>query len=216
MFPAFLLTFSRSSYLGFALMVPVLIALSRRRKLLMASFVCMGVISLSLIPGLSGMVKDRITMTYQGDYATNTVALGAVGNVKLEESAAMRVRSIKRVLFEKLPRHPLLGWGVTGIGLGDTQYALVLGELGLAGFTVFIWMLYVIFSTARKVYRTYKEPWIKALGLGLMASIAGLLFQAVGVNSFIIVRIMEPFWFLTAIVMVLHRGIGQDGVKLGL
>lgn len=213
MFPAFLLTFSRSSYLGFAALVPVLIFMSTRRKLLMASFVCMGVVSLSFFPGLYGKVQNRITMTYQGDYATNTVALGPVGNVKLEGSARARVNSINRVLFKKLPKHPLLGWGVTGIGLGDTQYALLLGELGLAGFGVFMWMLYVIFSTARKVYRTYKEPWIRALGLGLMASIAGLLLQAVGVNNFIIVRIMEPFWFLTAMVMVLHRGIGKDGVR---
>jgi hypothetical protein len=38
----------------------------------------------------------------------------------------------------------------------------------------------------------------------------GLLFQAVGVNTFITVRIMEPFWFLTALVMALHGGIGQN------
>ena len=206
-FPAFLLTFSRSSYLGLALMVPVLIAMSHRGKLFMVSFVCLGAIAVSVVPGLSGKVKDRITMTYQGTYATDTVGLGAAGSVKLEGSAAMRVRSIKRILFEKLPKHPLIGWGVTGVGLGDTQYALLLGELGLAGFAVFTWMLYAIFATARNVYRAGREPWVRALGLGLMASISGLLLQAVGVNNFIIVRIMEPFWFLTAMVMVLHRCI---------
>jgi hypothetical protein len=77
-------------------------------------------------------------------------------------------------------------------------------------------MLYRVFSTSKKVYRAYEEPWIKALSLGLMASIAGLLFQAVGVNTFITVRIMEPFWFLTALVMALHGGIGQAAEPKGL
>lgn len=231
MFPAFLITYSRASYGGFAAMVLFFFAGLNKRRLLLAVFMLLAVIAAGFMPGVyknitsigsayssarqmskSGMdidlyeqVKNRIEMTYRGNYATNTVALGMVGNLKLEESAAMRVRSIKRVLFEKLPKHPLLGWGVTGVGLGDTQYALLLGELGLVGFAVFIWMIYTIFSAAWKVYRAYNEPWIKALGFGLMASIAGLLLQAIAVNTFIIVRIMEPFWFLTALIMVLHR-----------
>jgi len=40
--------------------------------------------------------------------------------------------------------------------------------------------------------------------MGLIISLAGLLAQSVGVNTFIIVRIMEPFWFLTAVVMKLY------------
>ena len=154
-------------------------------------------------------------MTYQGDYATNAVSLGSAGQIRLKDSAASRVGAIKHALFERLPQHPIFGWGVTGIGIGDTQYALVLGEMGLAGFFAFLWMIYRIFSTAGKVYRVYSEPWIRALALGLMASVVALLFQSVGVNSFIIVRIMEPFWFLTAIVMTLHKDMPADG-KAGL
>jgi hypothetical protein len=211
MFPAFLLTFSRASYIGFAAMVPVLVAISRKRKLMMTSFFGIGLAALSLAPGIAGKVQNRIMMTYTGQYATNIVDIGSAGQVKLEDSAATRVRALKWVLYEKLPQHPILGSGVTGIGLGDTQYALVLGELGLAGLCVFIWMIYRVFSTARKVYRAYEEPWIKALSLGLMASITGLLFQAVGVNTFILVRVMEPFWFLTALVMALYKDIPAAG-----
>jgi len=207
MFPAFLLTFSRSSYIGFAAMVPILIFLTRRRKAFMAVSIGAGLAAVALTPGLSGMVWDRIMTTYQGDYAVNPVKLAAAGQIKLEDSAAARVDSLMNTVFERLPRHPILGCGVTCIGIGDTQYALVLGEMGLAGFLVFLWMLYRIFTTAGKVYSAYAEPWIRALALGLMAGIAGLVFQAVGVNNFIIVRIMEPFWFLTALVMALHKYI---------
>lgn len=209
MFPAFLLTFSRASYIGFFFMALALLVLARRRKFLMAVFFCTSILLVSLFPVLSQKVMNRITMTYTGNLATETINVGTAGQVKMESSAAARVESIHRVIFERLPEHPFLGFGVTGIGLGDTQYALVLGEVGIIGFVLFFWMIYKIFFTAREVYFAYKEPWIKALGLGLMLVVIGLLFQSVGVNTFIIIRIMEPFWFLTALIMVLYRGIGK-------
>jgi hypothetical protein len=39
--------------------------------------------------------------------------------------------------------------------------------------------------------------------VGLTAGLVGLLVHAIGANSFIIVRIMEPFWFVTGIVIAL-------------
>jgi hypothetical protein len=36
-----------------------------------------------------------------------------------------------------------------------------------------------------------------------MAGFIGLLFHATAANTFIIVRIMEPFWFVTGMVMML-------------
>jgi hypothetical protein len=38
--------------------------------------------------------------------------------------------------------------------------------------------------------------------MGYMAGFIGLLFHGLGANTFIIVRIMEPFWFLTAMVVM--------------
>jgi hypothetical protein len=39
--------------------------------------------------------------------------------------------------------------------------------------------------------------------MGYLAGFAGLLTHGIGANTFIIVRIMEPFWFFTAIVVML-------------
>jgi len=204
MFPAFLLTFSRASYIGFAVMVPALFFLSRRRKLFMAGVISAGIIAVALLPGISGKVTERITMTYQGSYATQSFQTGVGGPIKLEDSAASRVHSIKRVLFEKLPKHPILGWGVTGIGMGDTQYALLLGEVGVLGTVIFIWMLFRLFDTAKIVFQDYDSPAVKVLSLGFMISMIGLIFQSLGVNTFVIVRIMEPFWFIAALLSVLY------------
>jgi len=41
------------------------------------------------------------------------------------------------------------------------------------------------------------------LSLGLIAAFVGILFHAVTANSFIIIRIMEPFWFLAGMVMAI-------------
>lgn len=204
MFPAFLLTYSRASYIGFTAMIPALFLLARSRRMFLLGFLSAGLIVLALVPAISSRVMERITMTYQGVYANQTVATTSTGEIKLEESAAARVRSIRRAVFENLPKRPVLGWGVTGVGLGDTQYALVLGETGILGAVLFIWMLVRLFRTAGTVFRSYETPLIRALALGFMVSLVGLLFQAVGVNTFIIVRIMEPFWFIAALLSVLY------------
>ncbi len=204
MFPAFLVTFSRSSYIGFAVLVAALIYFSNKRKIFIFLSLGIGLFIVGLFPGIADKVMNRITMTYSGDEAVNSYKIGGVENVHLEDSAAARVNSLNVTIFQRLPQHPFLGYGVTGIGIGDTQYALVLGETGLIGFAVFAWLLITAFRTAKAVYRGYSEPWIKAVSLGFISLIPALLAQAVGVNTFIIIRIMEPFWFVAAILSVLY------------
>ncbi|MCG2725685.1 MAG: O-antigen ligase family protein [Elusimicrobia bacterium] len=205
MFPAFLFTFSRASYIGFTAAVVFLFFIAKKRRLFMIALIITGFVAVSALPRVYGKVKDRITMTYKGIYATVVFDVGSTGQVKLEESAAARIHSMQTVLFQKFPKHPFLGWGITGIGLGDIQYALLLGEVGLIGFFVFFWMIYRIYKASKEVYLKYDEGWIKGLSLGIILSLIALLAQGVGANTFIIVRIMEPFWFLTALTMVLHR-----------
>jgi hypothetical protein len=38
--------------------------------------------------------------------------------------------------------------------------------------------------------------------VGFLAAAAGLLVHAIGANTFVIVRIMEPFWLFAGLVMV--------------
>ena len=48
-----------------------------------------------------------------------------------------------------------------------------------------------------------KTPHFKGIAIGFFAGFVGLLFHSLGANTFIIVRIMEPFWFFAGIVAVL-------------
>jgi hypothetical protein len=216
MFPAFLFTFSRASYIGFAVMVVFLFFVAKKRKLFMIGLVISSFIVASLMPGVYEKVKDRITTTYKGSQANVSVGIGSSGQIQLEESAALRVKSLSRVVFQKLPKHPFLGWGVTGVGIGDVQYSLLLGETGLIGFFVFFWMIYRIYRANKEVHLKYNEGWIKGFSLGMILALPALLAQGLGVNTFIIVRIMEPFWFLVALLMVLEKKImekpGKDSI----
>ncbi len=207
-FPAFLLTFSRASYMGFAAMMLTILFKTGRRRLLIIGVLVLGLAALFGVKSFSGKVRERVEMTYSGQYAVNKVRVLGV-EFRLEESAYSRYAMMRDVFSKWLPMHPILGRGVTGIGLGDTQYALLLGEIGLLGFLAFSWMAYRIYLAASAVYLWYEETWIKAAAIGLMAALAGLLAQASGVNTFIIVRIMEPFWFLTAVVMRLYT-LGKE------
>lgn len=54
-------------------------------------------------------------------YITSSVRLGSAGELKLEESVASRIGSLKHTVLARFPMHFFLDWGVTGIDIGDTQ-----------------------------------------------------------------------------------------------
>jgi len=206
LYPSFLLTFSRASYMGFIALFLVFIFLVKKRKFF---FIIAGFFILSfslLLPGIGEKVKNRIEYTYKGSDARNIV-LTPFGVVKLEDSAYQRYQSIERVITKVLPQYPLFGAGVTGIGLGDNQYSLVLGESGIVGFILFVWLIYSIINISYKVYNMSDDVYERSISLGVIVAIFGFLVQGLGVNTFIIVRIMEPFWFCVALVSLSYMKI---------
>ncbi len=204
MLPAFILSLSRASYMGLGVSGLVAVFLSRGRRLFLLGIAAVGIISFSSIPFLGSRARERVEYTYAGNYATN-VFHTPFGDIRLEDSAAQRVRSWQRSIFYWLPKNILIGNGVTGTGLVDAQIPLVIGETGLAGLVLWLWMIYVCFKVAWRLYRGSGYPFTRAIALGYIIGLSGLMAQSVGVNTFIIVRIMEPFWFLTAIVMKLQQ-----------
>jgi Na+/alanine symporter len=49
------------------------------------------------------------------------------------------------------------------------------------------------------------DNYVKGLVMGVLAGFISLLLHSIGSNTFIIVRIMEPFWFLMGLVVVLYN-----------
>jgi O-antigen ligase len=126
----------------------------------------------------------------------------AIGDIRLDTSTSARVRDWKKA-FLAWGRHPVLGHGVTGYNFVDAQYPRVLTETGIVGFIAFVYLLFSIFRLAFHNARNLKAPHSKGLSIGFLAGFIGLLVHALGANTFIIVRIMEPFWFFVGIMAVL-------------
>jgi len=108
-------------------------------------------------------------------------------------------------------RHPLFGFGVTGYGFIDAQYFKVLVDTGAVGLITFLYLLYALWLRMSDAYRSLTIPWTKGLALGFLAGYIGLLVHAIGANTFIIVRIMEPFWLVVGLIVVIvsHTGTGE-------
>jgi hypothetical protein len=67
-------------------------------------------------------------------------------------------------------------------------------------------LLAVIYRNALQTRRQYADdPFYLGVSTGFLAGFFAMLTHAIGTNTFTIVRIMEPFWFLTAIVIMIPQ-----------
>ena len=192
--PAFLFTLSRGGYVAFIAMYLILLIFTKQKKLILAAIF---LVSLILLPQiLPASVTNRVLYTFTGsqEYAF----FGQP--VKLEPSAAQRVEVWKSI-FDVWQKKPIFGYGITGVGLMDNQWALLLGEMGLLGIWFFSWMRVLNFKIALFTFKAAGDEYIQGLSLGYMAGLMGLLVHSFAGNIFIIVRIMEPFWFMSAVIV---------------
>jgi hypothetical protein len=190
-------TQSRSSYLG---IIPALLTfafISEKRNWVIAALLLIG-ISLPFIAPKAA--KERIVYTFtQGRDRMDVVE---VGGIKLDTSLSARVKSWEWASKDWI-KHPVVGFGVTGYRFVDAQYVRVITETGFLGFFVFIILIYAIFRQTYTIYKETTESFDRGLSMGFLAGFIGLLFHAIGANTFIIVRIMEPFWFMAAMVLMI-------------
>ncbi|RME81028.1 MAG: hypothetical protein D6771_08770 [Zetaproteobacteria bacterium] len=124
-----------------------------------------------------------------------------IGGVRIDTSTSERLKSWQKVLTRAYPQHPFFGVGVTGGGFLDAQYPRVLLESGMAGLVLFVWMLRKIGWAFRRMYAELEDPVLRGAALGGLAGFIGLLFHALGANTFIIVRIMEPLMILLGLLV---------------
>ena len=199
MFIPFVSTLSRGGWLSFIPMILTLIIMCRRFKLQMI-FVFIGFISLS--PFLAPeKVKARIAETFVPD--KSYAVLGK--HLAIAESAAARVDSWG-IGFKQWAKRPVLGWGIPAGVVIDNQYTRVLSETGLLGFMAFAWIIITLFSLGRHVYSNFtSDEFAQSVSLGFMAGLVGLLTMSNTAAVFILIRVMEPFWFIAAIVVCLFK-----------
>ena len=195
----FMFTLSRTSYVGAIPAVAAMALLSRRRRLMIGGLIAMLVASPLVMTLFPDSVMKRVHYTFEPERGQPTVRVGAVG---LDPSTSARLISVKQA-FEGFTHRPIFGYGVTGFAFMDQQFARTLVETGIVGLATFLALVWALLKAGVTSYRSLSVPEERGLALGFVAGTVGLLGHALGANTFIIVRIMEPFWFFAAIVVAL-------------
>jgi len=191
-------TLSRSSYLALGGALLALLVFSRKRVVLVLGVTLLVALTPFILPERVIHRVDETFARQPGDEQEQV----QVGRIMLDTSTSARLISWKTSTEDWL-KHPLFGYGVTGYGFIDAQYFKVLVDTGIVGALAFLYLLFSLWLRMIEAYRTLTTPWIQGLVLGFLAGYVGLLVHAIGANSFIIVRIMEPFWLIVGLIVVI-------------
>lgn len=195
----FLFTLSRASYLGLLPMLGTLVWLTtRRRAALVALVLALALVPLALATTPTA-VQERVAETFRPQADQPRVQIGRIAFDPSTSERLLGYRDALRVWLER----PVLGRGVTGGFFLDAQYPRTLMESGLAGLAALAWLVWATLRSGLSSLRAAATPEDRGLALGFVAGLIGLLFHAVGSNTFIIIRIMEPFWFFAGIIVML-------------
>lgn len=203
--PPFLFTLSRASYMAAVTGLAAFLAFSPRR--IAVAVILIGMIAAALlgVQVLPEKVYNRIAGTFQ----EQREYLVRVGGVSLDSSASARIVSYGRAI-EVWETSPLLGKGVTGTHFIDSQYFRLLAETGIIGLGVFLLILFRLLTEMRTIYKRSEDSFLKGATLGFFCGIFALMAHALSANTFIIVRIAEPFWILAGLLLLLpHLPIAQ-------
>jgi len=198
-------TFSRGGYLAFAAAV-LLIAFFKSRILffftiLLAIFV---LINPYVLP--KG-IQYRLSSTFHGEQIYST----SLEEIK-DPSAARRIE-IWKGAFEIIKDNFWfgIGYGVfpymiayyrPELGKVDAhnEYLLIASEMGIFGLLIFLLVLLIIIKNCFRLYRITKNKFFKAVALGFLGSLGGLLVVNMFGGRLDSQEVSSYFWIITALI----------------
>lgn len=202
-FASLLFTLSRASFLAL-LGTFVVLGILCRNRIIWGGLVLFVILHQVLLPE---EVFDRVNYTFQsasGVLVQLPFNIPFVGDsIRVDKSTYERIGVWGKVIYTWTfnAYYFFFGWGVTRLHILDSQFARFLVEIGAVGCSLFLWILWKIFRSAWWLKENTEDWVVRSFSIGYLACFFGVLIHSFGTITFYIVRIMEPFWFLTGILM---------------
>ena len=194
-FVVLLFSISRSGWVSGVTALIILFVCTKKKGVFFALVLGVLLIFPFVVPEV---VQERFNFTFfQESYFGSQIKIGPF---YLDTSTSARIFSYKLVLNHLL-KHPFFGFGVTGFGFIDGQFFRVLIEMGVLGLASFLWLLFGVHGIIRKGMKAEFSPRLKGMAVGFYAGFWALMIHAITANTFIIVRIAEPFWCLAGLIV---------------
>lgn len=204
----FIYTLSRSSYLSF---VPaaLLILFNMRKRI---GVIAVAFLLIIILPFFAPEpVIERVEYTFSQAPQSKQYK---IGGFRLDTSTSERINAWIESGTDFL-EHPVLGYGITGYKFRDSQYVRIIMETGIIGLITFLYLVFSLFRESLKIFRSLPLCWCKGIVLGYLAAITALAVHGIGANTFIIIRIMEPFWLVTGVIIKIGQINEKEKILVG-
>lgn len=204
----FLFTLSRASYIAFIAGL-VALGIASRKPAIVVAVAAVLVASPFIMPE---DVKDRVNYTFQRGSGQEVSVGGYDTGLQVDKSTHERIYVWQKVRYN-LRVWPWLGGGVSWDRVLDSQYARVLIETGIAGFAAFLFLQFRLLKTTREGY-LWSTNWVtRGVSLGAYVTTIALIVHSLGTISFLIVRMMEPYWFIIALATISRTIAIEDYIR---
>ena len=82
----------------------------------------------------------------------------------------------------------------------------LMGNLAVFGLlAAFLFIFWRLLREVWKIHKHCEDYFLKGATLGFFCGIIAIMVHAISANSFIIIRIAEPFWLLAGLILLIPR-----------
>ncbi len=210
-FRGIMVTFSRAGYLAFAAGMYAIICFRSR---ILLFFLVLATVFLFFNPAfLPEGIRYRMAQTFEKQ-KTQQIEPGTELNAdSLDASAAERLKVWEGAMV-MIREHPIFGigfytfekkilhyWIGTKSHDAHNNYLLIASEMGVPALLVFLWIIWRIVKNSWKLYKISADPFIKAVGLGMLGGVPSLLISNIYGSRLNYIEVTCYFWVLAGIIV---------------